>query len=217
MAVPKDKIKAALDTKYRGKSLSKTFKEQFAATAADLIEDESGIDEYINNHDFIINLSISEADRRASEAATKARQDAADAAAGNPAKTDTPAEPEADPNMPAWAKQLLEQNKAMQAELSGFKQARTAETLQQRFEKDERLKGIPAELLHGRYPTKEEDFDAAVEATQQALKPFVERLATVDFGKDTPGAFGGGQPAPAGKVKEASDKELDALMANIPI
>lgn len=221
MPADKAKIIAALNEKFKGRSVSKNYKEALAAKWAAKIESDEAIEDYVSDREDDILEASKEADARATAAANRAKQDAADLLNGK-AKTDTPTAEELNTEgMPEWfkayAKQQQEAQAALAAKVSGFEQANTRQTIEQRFKADERLKGIPAELLHGRYPQSEAEYDAAVEATQQALKPFVERLATVDFGKDTPGAFGGGQPAPAGKVKEASDKELDVLMANIPI
>lgn len=208
---------AAIELRFKGKSLTKTFKEQLAEKWAEKIESEDGIDTFINDREDVILAASHEGDRRATAASAKAKQDAAEAINGKQ-QDQTQQQDQATPEgMPEWMKPFMTQFQDLAKTVNGMQQARTAETLQQRFEKDERLKGIPAPLLHGRYPTKEEDFEAAVAATQEALKPFVDKLATVDFGKDTPGSFGGGVPAPGGKAKEASEKELDALMANIPI
>lgn len=203
MAVDKGKVKAALDTKYKGTSLSKNFKEQFAAAAAEAIDDEAGVDEYINTYDGLIRLTIAENDRRATEATAKARQDAADAAAGK-TKTDPQKQEGADelpPETPEWAKALLKQNQQLAAKVEGFERAKQAETLADRFKKDERLKGIPDFMLRRAIPQKEEDFDTAVTELATEYQAFAEQNKLAGFGGDVPpGSRAGGAGSQSGKV-----------------
>lgn len=198
MAVEKGKVLAAIELKFKGKSLTKNFKENIAAKWAAKIETDEEIDAYIEDREDIVLEASTEADRRATQATAKAKADAAAAVTGKPeTPKDEPAELPDD--TPAWAKALMQQNKALADKVDGFERQKQTDSIADRFKKDKRFEGIPAELLHGRYPAKEEDYEAAAEAASTALKPLVEQFKLAGFGKDAP-AGGNGQSAAAGKV-----------------
>lgn len=215
MAVEMGKVIAKLNEKLKGRSVTKEHKAALAKRWADKIETDEDIDSYVDERLEDILDASRDADRRATEAANKARQDAADAAAGKTPKTDTSADPEPDPTMPAWAKQLLEQNRALQEKISGFEQASTRQTIEQRFKADERLKGIPEQLLKGRIPQSEDQLEAAIEEAKADFAPYLKAIHAENFGGDSPS--GTRQPEGGSKTKQATDAELDAVMANLPI
>ena len=63
MSVEKGKVLAAIETRFKGKSISKTYKENLAARWAAKIESETEIDDYINERaDDVIEAS-KEADK----------------------------------------------------------------------------------------------------------------------------------------------------------
>lgn len=214
MAVDKGKVKAALDAKFKGKSVSRELKEAYAARWAERIESEEGIEEFINDREEDVLDAAKEADRRATAASNAAKKEAADAITGKTNDKEKEDDDALPADTPDWAKAIIQQNKALTDRIAGFEQKQQTQTIAERFTKDERLKGIPPELLHGRFPTNEADFEAAVESTVTILKPFVEKLAVADFGNDTPPA---GQTTGGRGEKEASKESLDAVMNQIPI
>lgn len=202
MAVEKGKVLAAIEAKVKGKSLTKNFKDRIAEKWAAKIESEEGIDEYINDREDVILEASIEGDRRATQASAKAKQEAVDALSG---KTETEAKvsPEATTmpdDTPAWAKAILEQNKTFAQEIAAMKQAKTAETIADRFNKDPRLAGIPDFMKKRAIPTDDGEYDAAVEGLVNDWKPFAEANKLAGFGQDTPPASSGGGAATTGKV-----------------
>jgi len=213
MAVEKGKVLAAIEAKFKGKSLTKNFKENLATKWADKIENDEGIDAYIEDREDTILEASNEADRRATQAAQRARQEAADAAAGKkPGEEDKSKTPTVPEDAPEWAKalvnQMTQQNQKLQEEISAFKTARQTESLADRFKKDERLKGIPEFALKGYIPTKEEDFETAVTSLATEYGEFAKTNKLGSFGKDAPPAppAGGG-----GKQDEKPDPAVEAF------
>lgn len=205
MAVEKDKVLAAIETKFKGKSISKTFKQNLAAKWAEKIETEDDIDTYIEDREEIITEAISEADRRAVDAAKKASEKAKEA--GKEPK-DEPKEVELPDDTPAWAKTLIENNKALEAKLNGFEQAQSQKTIAERFKSHEKLKGIPELLFKGRIPQTEDDFEAAVEELATDFEALAKEQNITRFGNDKPGGAG---HKPEGGKKQATKEEIDAL------
>lgn len=206
MAVEKAKVKAALDAKFKGKSVSKEMKESYAARWAQKIETDDDIQTYVDDREDDILDAAKEADRRATAAEKVGREKAAQAASGNPeGNKDEPTTTELPDDTPGWAKALLKQNEALSQEVAGLKAARTAETLTERFKKDERLKGIPEIMFKGRIPTKDEDYETAVEDLAADYKTFAETHkltpAGAGLGKDNP---------PGGGSKTGSSDSVSA-------
>lgn len=210
MAVEKGKVKAALDAKFKGKSVSKELKDSLAARWADKIEDEAGIDAYINEREDDILDAAKEADRRATAAAEKAKKEAADAVTGG--KKDEPATdpiPDGAPDwFKAWMSKDAEEKKALADKLSAFEQQKSAESIADRFKKDERLKDVPELFYKGRIPKTDEEFEAVVTEVADDYKAFADTHKLSKLGKDTPpGAASGGAGA-----QKVSDEQVGRLL-----
>lgn len=190
MAVDKAKVLAVFSTKFKGKSLSKTFLDKTATRYATKIENDADIDDYINEREEDIIEAGVEADRRVTAALKK------------PAEGDKPkgtvTAPEIDDeelkDAPAWAKALIKQNKELADKVQGFETKSSQQTLAQKFEADERLKGIDKRLLKGRYPITEEEFENAITETAEELKDFVQPAGGTTNNQQKP--FGGGSDKP---------------------
>lgn len=172
MAVEKAKVLAVFSTKFKGKSLSKTFLDKTATRYAAKIETDADIDDYINEREEDIIEAGVEADRRVTAALKKpAEGDKVD-------KTKTPAAVEIDDDelkdAPAWAKAIINQNKELVAKVAGFEAQTSEQKLASKFETDERLKGIDKRLFRGRYPKTEEEFEEAVTEAAEELKDFAK-------------------------------------------
>ena len=213
MAVEKDKVLAAIESKFKGKSISKTFKQNLAAKWAEKIDTDDDIDTYIEDREDVITEAISEADRRATDAATKAAEKAKQA--GKEPDDKKKDEIELPDDTPAWAKAIIEQNKALSEKVSGFEQAQSQKSIAERFKADERLKGIPEFMFKGRIPSKEEDFETYAEELKADYEAFATEKNLEKFGQDTPGAVGG--KTPAGGKKEASKEEVAAITDGMKI
>jgi hypothetical protein len=214
MPADRAKIIAALNEEFKGKSVSKNYKEKLATLWADKIADDDGIGEYLEDRKDIILEAAKDKDSSVSTAVQKARQEAADAVTGTK-KTDDPAQPVDDPEMPAWAKALMTQQQQIAEKVNGFESARSAESIAERFKKDERLKGVPEFLLKRAIPQKEEDFEAAVTELATEYKTFATEHKLAAFGGDKPAAGAAG--AAGGSNKEASKEDLDAVVNHFKI
>lgn len=204
MAVERDKVLAAIELRYKGKSMSKTFKENLAAKYAAKIDNDTEIDSYIEDREDIVLEAISEADRRATDAAKKNNA---------PPKDDNePPKQSANDDAPAWFKTYAENQKKEMEALSGkvatFETAQTAKTLEQRFKSDERLKGVPEVMFKGRIPKTEEEFESAVTELASDYAPLAEQMKKSTFGTFKPA--GGSEPS-TGAKKQASKEQIDAI------
>jgi len=156
----KEKILAALRAKYTGTQTA--LLDRMADTLSQTITDESQI-ETVASSDGVKNLLTffqSESDRRATEATSTAvvnyekKHNIRD---GKPVTT-----PQVDPNVPEWAKGLMESNQKLQAELEGLRKGQSTSVLMDRVKSKLAEKKIPELLLKGRTIEKEEDIDTLV-------------------------------------------------------
>jgi len=217
MAVPKDKVAAALGVKYRGKSISKTLVNDLATDWAEKIEDEAGIDEYINNHDTMINVFIKEADRRATTAAEKARKEASDAAAGRQTDDQNQGEETIPTDAPDWFKQFAtaqaQQTKVLTDKLAAFEGATQAKTIQERFTKEAKAKGVPDAWIKRSLPGTEADYDTALNDIVTDYTQFATENKLKMIGGDAPGGNGSG--GGNSSVVTASKEEIAEVMKQL--
>lgn len=218
MAVEKGKVLAELELKTKGKSLTKSFKDKLAAKWADKIESDDDIVAYIEDRMDILEEASGEADRRvsdalkASKAAGKKGDEGADSGDGK-GKDDA-----GDENIPAWAKQMMEQNKTLQETITAMQQKEKVQSLHDRFKKHEKIKDIPAAFLKGRLPESEEAFEEAVEAAAQEFADFQAETGFAATptertpGKTTP--RGGAAKVDADILEFAKLKNEEAKTAN---
>lgn len=144
----KQKIKEALQQGHKNLGLSDEVFERVAASVETFITDEADIDKYVKSElvNSLLKFEQADADRkRAKREGEKKEPDNGN----NPPET----KPE-DDKVPAWAQQLLEQNKALTEQnksfaekLSAFETAKTAELAvkqaQEKFGADEWVNGYP--------------------------------------------------------------------------
>lgn len=209
MAVEKEKVLPVLEAKLKGKGYPKTFVDSLAAKMAAKIDTDDDIETYVEDRVELLVEADKEADRRATAAATKAAEKAKEA--GKEPKEE-PKEDELPDDTPAWAKTLIENNKALEAKLKGFEQAQSQKSIAERFKSHEKLKGIPELLFKGRIPQTEEDFEAAVEELATDFESLAKEQNITRFGNDKPGGAG---HKPEGGKKQASKEEIDALAAKM--
>lgn len=105
--------------------------------------------------------------------------------------------------MPSWAKQLVDT-------VNAFKAEKQAQTLEQRFKSDERLKNVNPVLFKGRIPTSEDGFDEAIE---ELLKD-AQELKLNNYGGDTPASGDNQKPT---EVKEISADDANKILASMGI
>lgn len=191
MAVEKGKVRAALDVLFTGKSVSKELKEKYAARWANKIETDEQIEEFVKDREDDVLDASKEADTRATAAANKARQEAASAAAGKTPETEDNNIPDGAPD---WFKAYLakdaEEKKALKEQLGAFESKQKAETLADRFKKDERLKGVPEFMMKGYIPQSEDEFENSVIELSTKYSEHAKDYKLAGFGSDTPSGRG---------------------------
>lgn len=214
MPVEKGKVLAAIETKFKGKSITKTFKENIAEKWAAKIDNDTDIDDFVNDREDVILEAVSEADRRATDAVKKAK-------ANEPKPNDTNPEPPKDDvieipaDTPEWAKALIAQNKTLADKVNGFEASQQQKSIAERFKTDERLKGIPEFVLKRAIPSKEEDFEESVTNLAAEYSTFAKEANLQSFGKDTPA--GGGVGNPPANPKEATKEEIEAIVSGMKV
>lgn len=223
MSIEKGKVITAIETKYKGKGLSKTFINGVAVKIADALEAEEDIEGRLEELDFMFTTAISEADRRVTDAVNKLKKPVQ----GEPKKEDEPVveEDDAEP-MPKWAKMFAKSLETIGTQVSAIQQEKVQTTIKDRFLSDERLKGIPAVLLKGRVPSKEEDLESYIEEAAEELKEYVKADDGFEAGAsgsgitkktDKPG-FSGSDRKPATPTKATADatkKTIDSVVDSI--
>ena len=198
--VEKDKVLAAIELKFKGKSITKTYKENLATKWAAKIDNDTEIDNYINDREEDVLEAASEADRRVTESKKP-----------TPAPEPTP-EPTPDPSptpaadIPEYLKTFMENQTKIIEGLTGKISGLEQKTIAERFKSDPRVKHLPEAVFKGRIPATEAEFESAI--TELSTD-----YATVKFGNDKPG----GTFQPAGGKKEASKEEIAAITANMKI
>lgn len=174
MAIEKAKVLAALQLKFKGKSISKTFLDKLATRYCAKIETDADMDDYINDREDDILDGAAEADRRV-QAATKKP-----AEGGKPEVKKDVIEVDDDElkDAPPYVKAMMAQMKGMNETINKLNADKTADTLSTRFLKDERLNGLDPKLLKGRFPKTEEEFEDAVTEAAEDLKDFVKEASS---------------------------------------
>lgn len=209
MPVPKDKVVTKLNEKYKGRSLSKDFKNKLAEKWAEKIDTEEDIDSYINDRDDIILETISESDRRAKQASDKAKEDAARAVKGD--VVEDKKEPEIPDDTPAYMKAFMKEFKSLKEELGSFKAAKSQETIYDRFKNEFAESKVPESMLKRYAPQSEEDFESAKEEltkTWGEIAPANQQQGK-RFGGDIPA--GGANKQVAGSTSTKPDEAVVAF------
>ena len=214
MAVPKDKVVLALGLKYKGKNISKTLVNDLATDWAENIEDDAGIDDYINTHDSLINHFMKEADRRATTAAQKAKQDALDKLADKPkdeqAPTDLP------PDTPPYVAAIMKRMEEIAGTVTTLQTTNAAKTIQEQLKTEARLKNVPDFVKELVLPTlTAENFEATVTGLVEKYTQFATDNKLSMIGNDAPSGNGVIPGKVNGKVQEASKEEVDAVMSQL--
>lgn len=200
MAVERAKVLAALDLKFKGKSITKNFKNSIAEKWAAKIETDEDIDAYIDDREDVILEAMRDKDGAVTAAVTKTKAELAASIKGEKTE-DEQKEADVDPTMPAWAKALLDQNKALADKLSGFEQQQAHQTFAERLKSDERTKAIPAAFYKGRpLPTDAAGFETFAEELKGDYTEFATAHKLTALGSDSPAGGGAYGNAGTGKV-----------------
>lgn len=195
MAVEAAKIKARLRALFPKANLSTKRLDEISAKLAKKPEDgatDAQIDEVLNDYNDNGAMTFEEIAKADDKIRTL------EAKKPEP-KTDEPKTDEPDPNEPAWFKLYRE---AQDEKFNKLQQQNTQQTISQKFAADKRLKGIPEFMFKGYVPTKDEDYEAAIEGLIEVYKPFAEKNKLSAFGDDFPGSGDTDETPKTVKVKE---------------
>ena len=213
MAVEKAKVLAALNAKFKGKtSVSKELKESYATRWAQHIDTDDDIQDFVDGREEDVLDAAKYADRRANAAEKLGREKAAQAASG---KTETEETQEEEPESPAgtpdWAKMLFKQHKELVDKVKSFEASRTAETLGDRFRKDDRLKDVPEAWIKRAIPQSEEGFEQAVTELLTDYTAYAEEHQLNKFGNERLPAVEGAAVARTGATSGKVDSDIVAF------
>ena len=190
MAVAKGLVLAAIEKAFKGKSLSKTFKENLSVKWADKIDTEDDIDDFVSERTDEILEASAEADRRANSARIKALEEAREDKGGKGNKSDTgndDDDEELPADTPEWAKQVLKQNAELKRKVESFEQSQSLKGIEERFKNDPLLKGLPKAMFKGRIPQKEEDYESYRDELIEDYKGMMEANPSLPaLGQDAP-------------------------------
>lgn len=207
--VDKGKVRAAIEEKLKGKSLSKNFKDSIAEKWAAVIEDEDSIADYIEDRLDILNEASAEADRRAVAAVNKHKAENGTQQQQQQQQSAQHQDDDDGEDTPKWAKKLFAANEATNKRLDAFENSNKAASIESKFKNDERLKGIPASLIKRSIPQSEEEYETAVEELVNDYRPIAEALKLADFGNDAPPGGGVVAPVAGGTSKPKVDPDVE--------
>lgn len=123
-------------------------------------------------------------------------------------------EPETDPDVPAWAKALTEQMQTMQKHIAAMEGEKVQSTRKQQI--DALVGKLPESLRkpYARMAYKElsdEDFDALLTEVGAEVEAVAKETSSVGA------LFGKPKASQGGSEKSATDAEVDAVVAGMPI
>lgn len=197
MSVEKAKVLTAIELKFKGRSISRIFKENLAEKWAVKIDNETDIDAFIEDREDVVLEASTEADRRATEAVKKLTPK-------QEGKTEEKAEDvKVADDAPEWAKALIKQNEALNAKITGFETQQTQKTLSERFKSSPELKGVPEFMFKGRIPSTEEEFENAVLELKTDYTEFATTNKISSLGNDIPNTGANFKPNEKSEVSPA--------------
>lgn len=206
MAVEKGKVLAAIEVKFKGKSLTKNFKDNMATQWAEKIDTDEDIEQFIALREDVILEASAEADRRVSAAKSSWQDESKGEEKQVEKKEETKVIPD---DAPDWAKALLQGFQQSKEEIASLKAEKQAETLRERFTKDERVKGVPSFILDKYIPTDEKDFDNNADLLKTEYSKLVDTTKLSALGQDTPSGSTntkvGSKEATKEQVKKVAD------------
>jgi hypothetical protein len=199
MAVEKAKVLVAIELKFKGKSISKIIKENLAEKWAVKIDNETDIDDYINDREDVVLEASTEADRRATEAVKKL----------TPSKTPIEGAPivkeviDETEGMTPFEKMMLQKFGALETKITGFETQQSQKTLSERFKSSPEWKGVPEFMFKGRIPTTEEEFASAVSELKTDYTAFATENKLSILGSDVPNTGSNFKPNEKSEVSPA--------------
>lgn len=213
MPVAKDKVIAKLNEKFKGRSLTKDFKNNIAEKWALKIETDEDIDSYIEDREDVILEAAQDGDRRTTLAITKAKEEAAKAITGLP-KEEEPKTTALPDDTPEWAKGMMAQFQAVTQKVTQMEAEKGQQTLYDRFSKQDAVKNLPKELVDKFAPKTDEEFESATQQLSSLATTLKIDAKLEQIGGDRPI----GQPiGTVSTEKTATKEQLDAVMSKMSI
>lgn len=197
MAVEASKVKARLRALFPKANLSSKRLDEISDKLGKKIEDnatDAQIDEAVTEQNEL--YSFEEIAKNDDRARTERK------------KVEPAPEPKEEPT--DANEKLLKAIEALTAKVTSMEQEKQAQTLEQRFKSDERLKNVNPVLFKGRIPTSEDGFDEAIE---ELLKD-AQELKLNNYGGDTPASGDNQKPT---EVKEISADDANKILASMGI
>lgn len=198
MAVEASKVKARLRALFPKANLSTKRLDEISDKLGKKIEDnatDAQIDEAVTEQNEL--YSFEEIAKNDDRARTERKKE-------EPKPKEDEQEP-TDPN-----DKLLKAIEALTAKVTSMEAEKQAQTLEQRFKSDERLKNVNPVLFKGRIPTSEDGFDEAIE---DLLKD-AQELKLNNYGGDTPASGDSKKPV---EVKEISADDAKNIVKSMGI
>ena len=188
----KQKILAQLKAKFPG--VQSTLLDRVADELVKTVTKEEDIDASVNGASGLVSMFSqfyqSESDRRVTEAVKK-REEELKAEFGKKEPKDPKDPKDPDPNdPPAWAKALIDANKALTDKVAAFESANQQKTLtdkvRSRFKELEIDEGYYTPALTGRSFKDDTEVESFVTATETAFKTYKQSLAEQGLGQSKP-------------------------------
>ena len=198
MAVEASKVKARLRALFPKANLSTKRLDEISDKLGKKIEDnatDAQIDEAVTEQNEL--YSFEEIAKNDDRARTERKKE-----------EPKPKEEEQEPTDPK--DKLLKAIEALTAKVTSMEQEKQAQTLEQRFKSDERLKNVNPVLFKGRIPTSEDGFEDAIE---DLLKD-VQELKLNNYGGDIPASGDSKKPV---EVKEISAEDAKNIVKSMGI
>lgn len=200
MAIEKEKVIARYKLKFGSVGLSQTRLDEVAAKLGSKMADDAPDEE--------IDARLEDLNDYHPFADVKKNDDRIVNEKKNPNKKPVKEEvkTEDDDDAPAWAKAML-------AKIEKLESEKAHDTLETKFRKDERLKGVPEFVLKRSIPKSEEEYEETVGELETEYKVFAEQNKLAAFGADTPP---NGKPKPVvEEVKQISPEDAKAIVAGM--
>jgi hypothetical protein len=209
----KDKILAAIKAKFPAVNLSKTRLNALAAIIEKkVIDDESKIDAALDDlNSFMPLTDLAKEDDRVRNLEAKLKTTATTKTKDDDESDPNKKTPETndDPEMPKWARAMMEQNKNLLEKVASIEKDKTRQTLQEKI--GTQLKDVPKAIWSKRQmPEKEEDIENFVAEVRTDFEELVQQ--STDNGLSLMRPPGNGTPDPTKTTKDKNEKVDPALV-----
>lgn len=223
----KEKIKLALKNRYKNMGFGDKAIESVAEYLSGSIKEESEIETAIGGVEPILKAFQSESDKiRTEKANAEKRLSEIEArikglgGAGNAKPGEESGEEDEDKDTPAWAKAMIKAMKEQSERLEKLESGKLSESRKQQLDG---IIGQLPEALRKPYQRirldgmNDEEFGALKDDIKQEIEGILAESKAKGAVFGIPLAGNGGEPGSGGKGKEATEKEIDAVLEGMNI